>query len=58
MDGAKPTQHVRSKTRIVPTKDPKKLTIEELPEWSFDGSSTYQADGHKSDLDAETSSPW
>lgn len=50
MDGAKPTQHVRSKTRIVPTKDPKKLTIEELPEWSFDGSSTYQADGHKSDL--------
>jgi glutamine synthetase len=50
MDGASPTQHLRSKTKVVPCKDLLTLKLEDFPEWSFDGSSTYQADGHKSDL--------
>lgn len=49
MDGAKPTQKLRSKTRIVNV-DPKNITIGNFPEWSFDGSSTNQAEGDNSDL--------
>jgi glutamine synthetase len=47
IDGAQPTQKLRSKTRIVPATD--KPNLELFPEWSFDGSSTYQAGGHDSD---------
>lgn len=50
MDGAKPTQKLRSKTKVVPLKSPESISISDFPEWSFDGSSTFQADGHKSDL--------
>ncbi|MCB0418438.1 MAG: glutamine synthetase beta-grasp domain-containing protein [Bdellovibrionales bacterium] len=50
MDGASPTQKLRSKTRVLNLADPKKVTLQSFPEWGFDGSSTYQADGHKSDL--------
>jgi glutamine synthetase len=42
MDGAQPTQKLRSKTKIV-------KTGEEPPIWGFDGSSTNQAAGHSSD---------
>ena len=42
MDGAQPTQKLRSKTKIV-------KTGEEPPIWGFDGSSTNQAAGHNSD---------
>ena len=47
IDGQKPTAKLRSKTKVVdgPVRKP-----EDLPEWGFDGSSTYQADGHFSDL--------
>jgi glutamine synthetase len=47
IDGQKPTAKLRSKTKIVdgPVKKP-----DDLPEWGFDGSSTYQAEGHFSDL--------
>ena len=47
IDGQKPTAKLRSKTKVVdgPIKTPG-----DLPEWGFDGSSTYQADGHFSDL--------
>ncbi len=47
IDGQKPTAKLRSKTKIVSSgvKSPK-----DLPDWSFDGSSTYQAEGKKSDL--------
>lgn len=47
IDGQKPTAKLRSKTKIVSgsVKTPK-----DLPDWSFDGSSTYQAEGKKSDL--------
>ena len=49
MDGASPTQKLRSKTRIL--KDlPQPVELKNFPEWGFDGSSTYQAPGQKSDL--------
>lgn len=42
-DGAEPTQTLRSKTRILPD------DTTSFPQWSFDGSSTNQAEGHRSD---------
>lgn len=46
LDGYKPTQSLRSKTKIV-----KKFSgkLEDLDQWSFDGSSTEQAPGGSSD---------
>lgn len=49
IDGGVPTQTLRSKVKIVP-QDNKPLTVTDLPQWSFDGSSTNQASGHDSDL--------
>lgn len=48
LDGAEPTQQLRSKTKIV---SGKKFSgkLEECPIWSFDGSSTNQASGGSSD---------
>jgi len=55
LDGHKPTQNLRSKTKIVRkfVSDDKPicsiLKLEDVPEWSFDGSSTEQAEGNFSD---------
>ena len=46
LDGYTPTQSLRSKTKII---DGFGGTLEECPMWSFDGSSTLQADGSSSD---------
>jgi len=46
LDGYSPTQSLRSKTQV--RKD-FGGTLEECPEWSFDGSSTRQAEGGDSD---------
>lgn len=48
LDGYKPTQTLRSKTKVV---DSSKFSgkLEECPKWSFDGSSTEQAPGGSSD---------
>ncbi len=46
LDGYKPTQSLRSKTKVVSDFGG---TLEECPEWSFDGSSTEQAEGGSSD---------
>jgi glutamine synthetase len=46
LDGYKPTQSLRSKTKIV---DDFGGTLAECPDWSFDGSSTEQAPGGSSD---------
>ena len=46
IDGHKPTSKLRSKTKIL---DDKVTELSEIPEWSFDGSSTMQAEGHDSD---------
>ena len=43
IDGAKPTQRLRSKTRVLPA------GTTEMPIWGFDGSSTGQAEGRNSD---------
>ena len=45
LDGATPTQRLRSKTRIVASPENEPVTLEAFPTWSFDGSSTYQAAG-------------
>lgn len=46
LDGYKPTQSLRSKTKIVKDFSGK---LEDCPDWSFDGSSTEQAPGGSSD---------
>ena len=46
IDGSKPTAKLRSKTRIIYGEV---NSVEDLPEWGFDGSSTMQAEGHFSD---------
>lgn len=48
IDGSSPTQTLRSKVRILPIG--KTVSLSEFPQWAFDGSSTYQASGHDSDL--------
>ena len=46
LDGYTPTANMRSKTKVVSDFSGK---IEDCPEWSFDGSSTQQAEGNSSD---------
>lgn len=50
LDGAKPTQKLRSKARVVAVPERNSVKITDFPEWSYDGSSTYQAVGNDSDL--------
>ena len=49
LDGTKPTQELRSKSRILQLSSDNP-DITEFPDWGFDGSSTYQSPGHHSDL--------
>jgi glutamine synthetase len=49
IDGTKPTALLRSKTKAIPTGEDVITKLEQLPEWGFDGSSTNQAAGDKSD---------
>lgn len=46
LDGQKPTAKLRSKTK---TLNYEVKNLEDIPMWGFDGSSTEQAEGHKSD---------
>ncbi len=48
LDGSKPISGIRSKSRMVELPITPKAA--DFPEWSFDGSSTYQASGNDSDL--------
>jgi glutamine synthetase len=48
IDGSKPTQKLRCKTKVLPDLD-EVVELSELPIWGFDGSSTEQAEGHASD---------
>jgi glutamine synthetase len=48
LDGYKPEPNLRSKTKIIDCDAT--ISLDELPIWSFDGSSTKQASGDKSDL--------
>lgn len=49
LDGTKPTQQLRSKMRVLNIAEGK-VNLTKFPEWGFDGSSTYQSEGHNSDL--------
>ena len=42
LDGYKPTSNLRSKTKVIDDFDG---TLENCPVWTFDGSSTHQAEG-------------
>lgn len=46
IDGQKPTAKLRSKTKIIDTVK----SLSDIPMWGYDGSSTFQATGHHSDL--------
>lgn len=48
LDGATPTQKLRSKVKVIPCNG--SVSLSSFEEWGFDGSSTYQATGHDSDL--------
>jgi len=47
LDGKQPIPELRSKTQLKSFEKPP--TLADIPLWGFDGSSTMQADGHKSD---------
>jgi glutamine synthetase len=47
LDGYEPTPNLRSKTKVVAFAETP--TLDELPLWNFDGSSTRQAEGSSSD---------
>ncbi len=47
LDGYKPEPNMRSKTKIIDSDD--FPTLDQVPGWSFDGSSTEQAEGDSSD---------
>ena len=52
LDGSKPVAQIRSKTKIV-SLDNNNISISNFPYWSFDGSSTSQAEGENSDLELQ-----
>ena len=47
LDGYDPEPNLRSKVKTFTTNS--NISLEDLPEWNFDGSSTKQADGSNSD---------
>lgn len=47
IDGTEPVPYMRSKTKILHLPD--KFSINDIPDWQFDGSSTKQATGDRSD---------
>lgn len=47
IDGQKPTAKLRSKTKVL---EDRVKHLGEIPDWGFDGSSTFQSSGHFSDL--------
>lgn len=49
LDGYKPEPNLRSKTKIIETSIGFDLVLDDCPIWSFDGSSTKQAEGNFSD---------
>lgn len=48
LDGYSPEPNLRSKIKVIEKETPE-IKIEDCPEWSFDGSSTLQAEGNFSD---------
>ena len=48
-DGYTPSVNLRSKTRVIDFSNKETISVEDFPEWGFDGSSTRQAEGSDSD---------
>ena len=48
LDGYKPTANIRTKAQIIEV-DAAEVSLDDVPVWGFDGSSTQQAEGHDSD---------
>ncbi len=48
LDGYKPTANLRTKAQIIEA-DTADISLSDVPDWGFDGSSTQQAEGHDSD---------
>ena len=48
LDGYKPEPNLRSKVKVI-DHNQYNIELDDCPEWSFDGSSTKQAEGHFSD---------
>src|SRR5439155_26361463 len=46
IEAQKPTAKLRSKTKVIDSVK----SLADIPDWGFDGSSTYHASGHFSDL--------
>ncbi|RMG75030.1 MAG: glutamine synthetase [Bacteroidetes bacterium] len=49
LDGYQPEANIRSKTKILDLPADYDGSMDQVPMWSFDGSSTQQAEGHSSD---------
>lgn len=49
LDGYKPEPNLRSKTKVLDLPEDYDGSLDVVPTWSFDGSSTQQAEGHSSD---------
>lgn len=49
IDGGDPTSRIRSKTKVIEIGEDVEINLSLFPEWSFDGSSTEQAEGNNSD---------
>lgn len=50
LDGADKVQGIRSKTKVLALPTQAEVSLDTFREWGFDGSSTFQATGHDSDL--------
>jgi glutamine synthetase len=48
LDGYQPTANIRTKAQLVEV-DAAEISLDDVPVWGFDGSSTHQAEGHDSD---------
>ncbi|HXW53222.1 MAG TPA: glutamine synthetase, partial [Myxococcota bacterium] len=53
LDGAEGVQQLRSKSKIIIVDQASEVSIKSFDPWQFDGSSTFQATGHDSDLTLE-----
>jgi glutamine synthetase len=48
LDGYQPTANIRTKAQIIEV-DTDAISLDDVPVWGFDGSSTQQAESHDSD---------
>ncbi len=54
LDGYTPEPNLRSKVKVIDIDENHRIGLDDCPMWSFDGSSTKQAEGHFLGLFIET----